>query len=139
MSVKTKRMCAKGITLIELLVAMAIVAIIVAIAYPSYSSYVLKTHRTAAKTKLLEIMDKQQNYYVRQMTYTKNLTDLGYKTDPVITDNQRYSISAGNCKAPLSESIATCVTLTAKAMGEQTGDGDLVLNSAGGKSPEGKW
>ncbi len=129
-----------GITLIELLVVLTIIGILAAIAYPSYNSYVLKTHRTTAKAKLLEIMDKQQNYYVRNMKYTEALkADLNYSNDPVITDDGRYSIAAKTCVAPLSTDIAVCVRLVATATGVQATDGNLTINSAGGRTPVDKW
>lgn len=132
-----------GITLIELLITIAIIGILAAISYPSYSNYVLKTHRTAAKAKLLEVMDKQQNYYVRNMTYSKALkTDLDYSNDPVKIDD-RYTITAGTCSKDkgLSTDIAVCVRLVATAIGVQASDGDLTLNSAGGKTydNDNKW
>ena len=39
----------RGFTLVELIVAMVILAILAAIAIPSYSSYVLKSHRTGGQ------------------------------------------------------------------------------------------
>ncbi len=133
-----------GITLVELLITIAIIGILTAIAYPSYNNYVLKTHRATAKAKLLEVMDKQQNYYVRNMTYSKALKDdLKYSSDPLKVEGDRYTITAGNCSADdgLSTDIAVCVLLTATAIGVQASDGNLTLNSAGGKTyaNENKW
>ena len=43
----------KGVTLVELLIAVMIIGVLSAIAYPSYQNYVLKGHRTAAKADLM--------------------------------------------------------------------------------------
>ncbi|HET9108841.1 MAG TPA: prepilin-type N-terminal cleavage/methylation domain-containing protein, partial [Steroidobacteraceae bacterium] len=46
---------ADGFTLIELMIAVVVVAILMAIAVPSYESYVEKSRRTDAKTALLDL------------------------------------------------------------------------------------
>jgi type IV pilus assembly protein PilE len=59
-----------GFTLIELLIALAIVGILVAIAYPSYREHVYKTHRADAKIALLEIAQRQERFYTQYNAYT---------------------------------------------------------------------
>ena len=44
-----------GFSLIELMVAMAIIAILTAIAFPSYQSYITRSSRAAVQTELLEL------------------------------------------------------------------------------------
>ena len=50
----------RGVTLIELMITVVIVAILAAIAYPSYTQYVLRSHRTAAKTALHDMASRQE-------------------------------------------------------------------------------
>lgn len=129
-----------GFSLIEMLITMAIIGILAGIAYPSYQNHVRKTNRTDGQTKMLEILSKQQNYYGRNMTFTEKLKDdLGYSTDPIITEGGHYSITAGRCSTPYTTTIDGCVKLTATAQGSQTSDGNLTINSANVKTPPDKW
>ncbi|MDA0127351.1 prepilin-type N-terminal cleavage/methylation domain-containing protein [Vibrio sp. MarTm2] len=52
-----------GMTLIELMIAVSIVAILAAIAYPSYQSYVLKSYRAKAIADLSKIQLKLESSY----------------------------------------------------------------------------
>ena len=69
---------ARGVTLIELLITVAIVAIIAAIAIPSYNTYVLRTHRTEAKSALLSMAAAEERFYSTHNAYTAMPTQLGY-------------------------------------------------------------
>lgn len=130
-----------GVTLIELMIVISIIGILSSIAYPGYTNYVRDTHRTLAKGVLLEVLSKQQDYYARNMSYTTDLSKLGYtlSSGKLKTEDSRYDITAANCSAPLSDKITVCVQLTATAIGAQASDGNLSANSAGGKSPAEKW
>ena len=55
----------RGFTLIELMITVAIVAILSAIAMPSYTQYILRSHRAEARNTLLSIAQRlEQNYTV---------------------------------------------------------------------------
>lgn len=58
-----------GFTLIELMITVAIVAILTSIALPSYQSHVTSTRRTTAQACLLELTQFTERYYSKSMTY----------------------------------------------------------------------
>ena len=59
----------RGFTLIELMVVVAIVAILAAVAFPSYNSHVMKSRRAAAATCLMERAQFMERYYTTNLTY----------------------------------------------------------------------
>lgn len=97
---------ARGFTLIELMITVAIVAILAAIAYPSFQNSIRKSRRTEAKTALENVAAEQERYYYRNNAYTRDLTQLGYSgaagTGQKVTENGYYRIQvvqdgAGTC------------------------------------------
>jgi type IV pilus assembly protein PilE len=68
----------RGFTLIELVITMVVVAILASIAVPAYNSYILKSHRTEAKTALLDLASMEERFFSTQNVYSQLPTDLGY-------------------------------------------------------------
>lgn len=80
-----------GVTLIELLIAIMLISIIAATAYPSYTQYVVRAKRTAAKSVLLQVADRQQQYFMDNKRYATSLTSLGYPENPfMVGDDGEY-------------------------------------------------
>ena len=129
-----------GFTLIELLIGIAIVGILSAIAYPSYTNSVRKSRRTEAQTQLLAAMQAEEKFYTENNTYTTTVlgtsgcagTACGLNYSSAVSAQGHYTLSAAACPTC---SIATSVTLTA-TLGDTTLDtqcGNLTLTSQGVK------
>lgn len=64
----------KGFTLVELMIALVIAAILVTIAIPSYRRYVLRSYRTEAMNALTRIQAAQEKYFLQYNSYAPALT-----------------------------------------------------------------
>jgi type IV pilus assembly protein PilE len=67
-----------GFTLVELMVVIAVVAILAAIAIPSYQAQVRKGRRTDARSAVLDLASREERYYSASNQYTTDPTLLGY-------------------------------------------------------------
>ena len=124
-----------GFTLIELMIVLAIVGIIAAIGYPSYTQYLLKSGRSEGVSALLQMMERQESYFRDNLSYTTDASQLGYTAGTVASETGRYNLTASQCG---NESLGRCVLLTAAAdpQGKQAADtfGDITLDSRGVRS-----
>jgi type IV pilus assembly protein PilE len=66
---RLRRFRAAGFTLIELMVTMAIVAMLTAIAYPSYRNYVIRGQLTTATDALSAMQANMERYFQDNRTY----------------------------------------------------------------------
>jgi type IV pilus assembly protein PilE len=126
------QMCAtdaKGFTLIELMIVVTVIAILSAIALPSYDEYVRRGRRAEAQAQLLQAAQYLERRYTTDGNYGETLPS-GLTQSPA-TGLPLYSIAVVT-NAPTN----TAFTLTAVATGAMTGDrcGDFVLAHTGAKS-----
>jgi len=127
----------KGFTLIELMVVLAIIAVLVTIAYPGYQGQMEKSRRSDAKILLMEVMNREDVFKSNYGTYTTTIGVDGLNMSAVGKEGH-YTVSAVN--GPTGN-IATSVTLTAAPIldGAQSSDvcGSLTLSSTGVKGMTG--
>lgn len=134
-----------GVTLIELMVVVAIVAAIFAFAFPSYDRYIVRAKRAVGQNVLMQVADRQQQFFMDNKRFAADLTNLGFGANPFFVDDDGAGTVAGDADAvysvALSNVTATTWTATATPVGAQlsrdTFCGNLTINQAGAKGKSG--
>lgn len=123
----------RGFTLIELMVACAIVATLAAVAYPSYLSHIRTSARASAKAQMMDIANREQQFLLANRSYAAkpDVEASGYALPADVSARYTYEI------AVVSSPPAFTVTFTPYA--GQASDGPLTLASDGTKTPADKW
>jgi len=124
----------KGITLIELLIVVAIVAILAGVGIPMYSSYMVRARRSDAKTALEQLRAAQEMRRAERGGYeiTANIAALRTTWGAPAATVGDYNITM----------VATTSTYTGTATpntSRQTPDGALTINQDDVKLPADKW
>jgi type IV pilus assembly protein PilE len=135
----------RGMNLIELLVVVAIVAILGAFAYPSYVQHIVDTKRTAATSMLLQVADRQQQFFMDNKTYAADLTNLGFGANPLVVGDDGREVPAGDMESVYSVTLAnvgvTTYTATAAPLNGQlsrdTECGSLALDQSSNRTQSG--
>lgn len=146
---------ASGFTLIELLIAVTIVGILAAIAYPSYQNYMKQTRRSDAQIALTQAANQQERFFTECNWYAKTLYGAtrtcgsDYNSGvlklfddtaaPVLSPESHYVITLVD---PTSDCpITSCYVLQAApaatadgGTGNQSGDGNFRITSTGVKT-----
>jgi len=81
-----------GFGLIELLVVLAITAMLASMIVPGYQQEVLRSYRLEARQALLKVAGLQELMLADQQRYTADLTELGFASQVVTTDSGRYQL-----------------------------------------------
>lgn len=124
-----------GFTLIELMITVAIVAILAAIAYPSYQDSVRKGKRAEGRTALIDFLQQQERYLSQTGAYlavTPGQTGVAFKT--FSGDNATspaYKIGAEACPGSPAPSLRECVRVLAVPQFSDDDVGTLRIMSTG--------
>lgn len=107
-----------GYTLIELMVVLLIMAILAAVAFPTYQATMLKSKRVEGRAALMQLMQQQERYYLLHTTYLSFSAQVseqhsaGFKWYSGATaKTSAYEISAHACD---DSGIRHCVRLVAQ-------------------------
>jgi type IV pilus assembly protein PilE len=98
--------CARGFSLTELMITLAIISILASIALPSYRNYVMRAHRGDATQALLRIAAQQEKYYIQNNSYAATLDADGLDMDAK-SENGWYdlSVTAGDVNGFTAEAV----------------------------------
>ena len=136
-----------GFTLIEMMITVAIAAILASVATASYQSSIRKSRRTDARNAILDIAAREERYFSVNNSYSSAATDVGYGgTWPQKVSNGYYNVTvtlpAGTTPAytvtatttGLQVSDTACATFTTNQIGQQS-----AANSAGVDATTACW
>lgn len=127
---------AGGFTLIELVIVIAIIAVLVGLAIPSYQSFVMKSRRTEAKELLYTVAQRQQQYFTINNAYTDNTATLSV---PTTSTNGYYalSITISSVGGVDNRYTLTATPVSGTSQASDTACGTYTLNSLGVKTVSG--
>lgn len=136
-----RRSRARGVTLVELMIVGAIVAILMAIAVPSYAAFMKKSRRGDAEATLMDIAQREQQYLNDARAYAPDVATLN-TTVPVDVSTY-YTIqicqTAVPCAPPGGAPPTFVVIATPIAGSAQAGDYTLTLDNTGVRAPDAAW
>lgn len=119
----------QGFTLIELMLVVAIVGIVVAIAWPNYQEYLTRSKRAEAQAYLMDLAQRQQQFMLDARRYTNVVADLGVTMPTSVASN--YQAPTINLVAGPPPTFT--ITLAPKSPGPVSADGSLIIDSTGTK------
>lgn len=132
-----------GFSLIELMITVAIMAILATVAAAVYTSEVQKSRRTDARTALLDLAGREEKLFSVSNAYSATPSDLGYAAVgvpfPITVGTGYYQVSVAT-PDPNQAAAAGTYAITATAIGLQASDTQcltLSVNQLGSQTSTG--
>lgn len=124
-----------GFTLVEVMVVMAIIGILSAVAFPSYTEYIRRGNRAEATAALLEAQQFMERYYAANNRYSTAANG-----NPSLPTRLQTIPSSGEARYALGvAATVNTYTLTATPSGSMAADkcGSLTITNTGIKGKSG--
>ncbi len=126
-----------GFTLVEVMIVVAIVAILAAIAIPGYDYQVRKGHRSEAQTFMIELATREQQYLLDARKYAVGataVTDLNESIPSKVATYYDIALETATGGTTPDSPPTFRVRATPKVGSSQASDGELILRHDGYKS-----
>ena len=119
---KSSRYRLRAMTLTEMLIVLAIIGILVLMAYPILKGLISKTHYTEAKTNLTTICTLQKGYFAEHSKFTMDLKETGFEQEKLVTDEED---GKAHYKLEMVEATNQSFKARATAITDFDGDGQF--------------
>ncbi len=94
-----------GFSLVELMLSITIVAVLASIMLPAYQGQVRKSQRSIGRAALLEVLARQEQFFVLNKHYADKLVLLGYASDPVTIASDGEEVATSSSRKIYSISL----------------------------------